>query len=757
MKISLNWLGEYAEWGGDVERLAEKLTMSGTEVESVTQSGVNVPNVVTAKILSSEKHPNADRLSVCQVDDGKGARQVVCGAKNYKVGDVVPLAMPGAKFPNGLEIKASKLRGVQSDGMLCSAIELGLGTEAEGLLILSPETPMGRPIAEIFPGDTLLELEVTPNRADLLSYRGVARELAVLGMKLKSAPVVKKATFAECHPWKLSVAELTHCPRYTAQLLTGVKVGPSPAWLRGRLEAVGLRSINNVVDITNYVLLELGQPLHAFDADQLKGRTICVRRARADEKFEALDGKAYTLGETDLVIADAERAVALAGVIGGAATGVTETTTTVLLESASFRPVTVRQSSRRHGLITDSSYRFERGIDPALVDEARERAVALLVEIAGASVANLAWQTTPYALSQNIVSLRMDRARRFISMDVSDERMKEILAALGCESLEKNKWRVPTWRPDLTREIDLIEEIVRIEGLSKAERNFRLGVSAATEADRTHQRDRELRALLTSLGFYEIVTSSLLPRMEEAVTLKDPINEDNVCLRQDLCSSALPCVVRNLAREQRTVKMFEIGRVFKKEGTAWREETRLLILATGAERPAHWTEAERRFDFFSLKGALETVRARFPEINLPEKFGAADVSLLKKHDIKVPVFAAELVLPPAPKQSDVKFQPLPQYPAIARDLAFVVNRAVRNEEILQAIRSANIAELESVECFDLFQDDEGKKLPKEKKSLAYTLTYRSSGRTLQESEVAAWERQIVERVGKATGAELRAG
>lgn len=757
MKISLNWLGEYVDWGGDVDRLVERLTMSGTEVEAVIRTGVDVPHLVTAKILSSEKHPNADRLSVCQVDNGTETRQVVCGAKNYKAGDIVPLAMPGAKLPGGLAIKASKLRGVQSDGMLCSAIELGLGTEAEGLLILSPETPIGRPLSEFFKGDTLLELEVTPNRADLLSYRGVARELVALGMNLKPAPVIKKATFAESRPWKLSVEEATHCPRYTAQLLTNVKVGPSPAWLRGRLEAAGLRAINNVVDITNYVLLEMGQPLHAFDADKLKGQTICVRRAKKDEKFGALDGEEYVLNESDLVIADADRAVALAGVMGGAATGVTETTTTVLLESAAFRPVTVRQSSRQHGLITDSSYRFERGIDPSLVDEARERAVALLVELAGAVVSNPAWQTAPCSLVQNTVSLRMDRARRFISMDVSDRRMQEILTALGCEATAENQWRIPTWRPDLTREIDLVEEIVRVEGLNKAGRDFHLGVSSATEADRTHCRNHELRALLTSLGFYEIVTSSLLPRTEGAVLLKDPINEDNACMRQDLIASALPCVARNLAREQRTVKMFEIGRVFQQDGKAAREETRLLILATGAERPGHWTEKERPFDFFSLKGVLEAVRAKFPEICLPEKFGAVEASLLKKHDIKVPVFAAEFVLPAASKPSDVKFQSLPQYPAIARDLAFVVKREIRNEEILKAIRSANIAALESVECFDLFQDEEGKRLPKEKKSLAYTLTYRSNERTLKEAEVATWEGQIVEKVCKATEAELRAG
>lgn len=756
MKISLNWLNEYCNLDWTPDQLVEKLTMSGAEVESIKKTGVNIPNIITAKILSSTKHPNADRLSVCQVTDGKTTRQIVCGASNYKVGDIVPLALPGANLPGGFTIKESKLRGETSQGMMCSSKELELAADAAGLLILPEETPLGRPINEIFPGDTIIEIEVTPNRADLLSYRGIVRELTALGLKPKPFPSPEKIKFSDDKSWQIKVESPKKCLRYTAQLFTNLKVSPSPQWMRERLESIGLRAINNIVDITNYVLFELGQPLHAFDAATLIGNTVCIRQAKTNEEFTALDGKTYKLNTDDLVIADTQKAIALAGVMGGEHTGVTEKTTSVLLESAIFNPTTVRATSRRLGLISDSSYRFERGLDPALIDAGRERAAQLIVELTGATKHEGAWQSSSYTPPQITVSFRPERARTFVSADISDEKMKQILTGLGCESIDTNQWKIPTWRPDLTREIDLVEEIIRIHGLDSVKRRAGMSIAFSTETDAIEKRNRHIREILTSIGFYEIMTGSMLPAGNGQVKLFNPMNEENACLRPNLLENALACVEKNLSREQRDLRIFEIGRIYLSKGSATREETHLLLIGYGRERLTHWTEEEKPFNYFSLKGIMESLSQQFPDIQIPEKFGLVDSVLLKKFGIKIPVYAAEIILPEKIELKDKKFAPLPQYPAVTRDLAFVVDQKINQDEIFKAIRSANIPELENVKCFDLFHDKQGKKLSAEKKSLAYALTYRSNERTLNENEVAQWERKIIETVKRSTGAELRA-
>src|SRR5450755_1644986 len=374
MKFSVNWLREFVELPSSVEELTELLTLAGIEIEGIGKCGANFDKVVVAQITASSQHPNADRLSVCQVEDGSGqTRQIVCGAKNYKVGDKVPLALPGAGLPNDLKIRASKLRGVESQGMLCSGIELGLSKESEGLLILSPDAKIGARIGSLFPEDTILDVEITPNRGDLLSHFGLAREIsALVGTPLRGGHGVGR--FGETSlPMGVRISALRECPFYSARRIENVTVRPSPDWVRTKLEAVGLRSINNIVDIANFVMLEIGQPLHAFDADKLTGG-INVRLANENEKFLALDGKTYSLGPDNLVVADDARAVGIAGVMGGEDTGVTETTKNVLLESAYFRPGSVRRTARKLNLPSDSSYRFERGVDPAMILPASHRA-----------------------------------------------------------------------------------------------------------------------------------------------------------------------------------------------------------------------------------------------------------------------------------------------------------------------------------------------------------------------------------------------
>src|SRR6266702_7975089 len=371
MKSSVNWLREFVDLPPSVDALAELLTRAGVETENIETRGANIEKVVVAQITASTQHPNADRLTVCEVDDGSGTkRQIVCGATNYKVGDKVPLALPGAKLPNGTEIRNSKLRGVESEGMLCSPIEIGLGEDASGLLILSPDAKIGTPIGDLFPSDTILDVEITPNRGDLLSHFGLAREVAALiGKKLKSTPREAKIPVKKTG---VTIASTRECPFFSARRIHNVKVGSSPQWLRAKIESVGIRSINNIVDISNFVMLELGQPTHAFDADKLRG-DINVRLARDGEKFLALDGKTYSLKQDNLVVADRERAVGIAGVMGGEETGVTDSTKNILLEAACFLPASVRRTARNLNLPSDASYRFERGVYPGMVLRASER------------------------------------------------------------------------------------------------------------------------------------------------------------------------------------------------------------------------------------------------------------------------------------------------------------------------------------------------------------------------------------------------
>src|SRR6059036_1124743 len=381
MKFSVNWLREFVDLPEKPEEIADLLTRAGVETENIETRGAKIEQVIVSKIVASSRHPNADRLTVCEVDDGSGTkRQIVCGATNYKVGDKIPLALPGAKLPNGTEIRKSKLRGVESAGMLCSPIELGLGEDASGLLILSPEAKIGAPIGDLFPADTIFDVEITPNRGDLLSHFGLAREIAALtGKKLREPTPLKTA---EATGSGIKISALRECPFYSARKIDNVKVGPSPNWLQAKIESVGIRSINNIVDISNFVMLELGQPTHAFDADKLRGG-IDVRLARNGEKFLALDGKTYSLRDDNLVVADHERAVGIAGVMGGEETGVTESTKNILLESAYFLPASVRRTAREMNLSSDASYRFERGVDPQMVLRASHRATELICEIAG--------------------------------------------------------------------------------------------------------------------------------------------------------------------------------------------------------------------------------------------------------------------------------------------------------------------------------------------------------------------------------------
>src|SRR4051794_7173376 len=507
MKFSVNWLQEFVELPANIDELAELLTMAGIEIEGIEKRGANFDKVVVAQIKASEQHPNADRLSVCRGDDGGGdTRRIVCGAKNYKVGDKVPLALPGAVLVGDLKIKPSKLRGIESQGMLCSPSELGLSQDSDGLLILSPEAKIGDPIASLFPEDTILDVEITPNRGDLLSHFGLAREIAALtGTRCddrvrRSAPTLTLAG-------GITISAPNECPFISFRRIDNVTVGPSPDWLRAKIESVGIRSINNIVDISNYVMVELGQPTHAFDAAKLKGG-MNVRFAHDGEKFLALDGKTYSLGERDLVIADEERAVGIAGVMGGEETGVSQSTKDILLEAAWFLPASVRRTARTLSLPSDASYRFERRVDPRMVLAASNRAAELMREIAGAQPASEIATAGALPPSPSDVSLRYRHVDELIGVTVPSKRVDEMLERFGLESVssgeQQSSWRIPSHRFDLQRDVDLIEEVLRAFGIARVPGHDRSRSTPESEADRGHDFEATVRAHLVGRGLNEV-------------------------------------------------------------------------------------------------------------------------------------------------------------------------------------------------------------------------------------------------------------
>ncbi|MEI6349468.1 MAG: phenylalanine--tRNA ligase subunit beta [Verrucomicrobiota bacterium] len=774
MKVSLNWLKELVELPPDAAALSDLLTKAGVEVEGIEQRGVSIDKVVVAQILESNQHPNADRLSVCKVNDGSAQpRQIVCGAKNYKVGDKVPLALPGAVMPGDFKIKVGKLRGIESEGMMCSAKELGLAEDADGLLILPEAAPIGTAISSLFPSDTILDVEVTPNRPDLLSHVGMAREIAtLLGKTLRLPTGVLVAKGAKAQPASdITLEAEADCPLYSARRVRGVKVGPSPAWLRGKLEAIGIRSINNIVDVTNYVMLEMGQPLHAFDLAKLSGG-IRVRKAAEGEAFLALDGKTYTLAPRHLLIADQQRALAIAGVMGGEDSGVTEATVDVLLESAYFTPAGIRRTSRELGLSSDASYRYERGIDPEGVLPASARAIELILEVAGGTAEPIASAAGSASGFQTTVSFRLERCRAVLGAEVEAGQVDQILTGFGLKKSEAG-WSVPSFRQDLTREIDLIEEIARVIGIDAVPARGRSCFVESTPADKRHDQAMRLRRVLAAQGFHEARSLTLISErdllafpVEGALRVRNPLNEDQVVLRPSLIPGLLNAVARNVRSGVRDLRLFEVGRAFGGSTQPAEERTSLALVLTGATHPSSWRDAKPRLaDFFDLKGAFAALNldgltyeaVSHPALALAVEIRRGEVVVglagqlmparARELDATAPVLVAELNLDLFEAASArVSFTELPKFPAVTRDIAMLAPVEVPHARIEAVLRSASEPLLVGVELFDVFTDETGQRIPADKKSVAYALTYRSQERTLTADEVAAVHNRLKERL-----------
>jgi phenylalanyl-tRNA synthetase beta chain len=787
MKFSVNWLREFVDLPPSVDALAELLTLAGVEIEGTEQRGANIDKVVVAQITASTQHPNADRLTVCEVDDGSGIkRQIVCGATNYKVGDKVPLALPGLTLPSGLQIQKSKLRGVESEGMLCSAKELGLGEDASGLLILSPDAKIGARIADLFPADTILDVEITPNRGDLLSHFGLAREIAALTNKIVGQPPHRLSNQAKAggapvlQRQGVSISALRECPFYSVRKMVNLKVAASPAWLRAKIESIGIRSINNIVDISNFVMLELGQPTHAFDADKLKGG-INVRLARDGEMFLALDGRNYSLTPENLVIADEERAVGIGGVMGGEETGVTESTRNILLESAYFLPASIRRTARNLNLPSDASYRFERGVDPGMILRASQRASDLICEIAQGDPAKETAVAGKLPEDRPEVSLSYKKCDRVLGIAIKPKAIDEILERFGL-SKSKNAgatWSIPSYRRDLQRDVDLIEEVVRAYGVEKIPGTDRSRFTPSSVADDSHDLESALRSRLAARGLAEVRTSKLISRHsiafgENAIKLRNPLSEDHVGLRPSLLAGLLHVLDRNVRAGAEHVVIFELGRVFIPP--SGKEERRLGILLWGnTTSTPHWrAQMKRSLDFFDLKSAIESLpigrlsfrRSEHRDFGLATEVLSDDrvigfarqLSAARASEIGAPgaIVVAELQVDFVLERESAKtFRDIERFPAVTRDIAMLVPEELTHAEILRVIENPQEPLLESVQLFDVFEGEDAADHVPAEKSLAYTLTYRDRNRTLTNEEVTEVHARIRERLQRELGVTLR--
>ncbi len=803
MKVSLNWLKDYVDLPADPRELARQLTMGGLEIEAIDSAGAALAGVVVAQVKASQKHPNADKLSVTQIDAGGGQLlQIVCGAKNYQVGDKVPLATIGTRLPNGTEIKQSPLRGVDSFGMLCSARELGLSEEASGLLILDPAAMVGAPIAAALGmEDTVFEVNVTPNRPDALSHLGIAREVAVLTRsKLKPpvAPLVERGGPAGSKV-KITVEDSARCPRYAARVIEGVTVGPSPAWLASRLKACGVRSINNVVDVTNYVLLEYGQPLHAFDLDHLAGAEIVVRLARAGERLTTLDGKERLLDRDDLVIADRERAQVIAGVMGGAQSEVGAKTTRVLLEGASFQPSTVRRSSKRHAIHSESSHRFERGTDVGVIPAALDRAAALIAELAGGQICSGRVDLYPQPAQRRRVKLAYAQIGALLGAPVEPDEARRILEALGfgCEAEAQGEatFTVPLGRVDVERPEDLIEEVARIRGLDAIPAALPRSLAEISAELPAQELARRIRQALSGAGFDEVVNYSFvspaalvaLGEQVKPAALLNPLSAEQSVMRTTLCAGLLQNVSDNLRHQIPSIRLYELGRVYLPDpegGVGLRPVTREPLLLAGAlaglREGRAWTATDKSaaMDFFEAKGAVEVVlsaigaqRARFVPLEGPRyhpraaatvmlgdrlvgSLGEVHPRVAKKLDIPAGVFLFELEVEAlaAAAQLVPSFKQLTRFPAVLRDLSVVVGLEQPNDQVRQLIIEVGAPLVEDAQVFDVYT---GKPIPEGKKNVAYALRYRALDRTLTDTEVNAAHQRIVGQVTDRLGARLR--
>ncbi len=804
MKVTLNWLKDYVDFDYSADELSHRLTMAGLEVDAMERLGEGLDSVIVARLADVQKHPDAERLTVCKVETGSDVQQVVCGAKNHKTGDLVALAQVGTVLPGDFKIKKSKIRGQESCGMLCSVSELGLAEDAEGILILSPELTLGQPVLkELGLKDVMYEIGLTPNRADCLSVVGVAREVSAMAGSLLQLPdpAIAESETLSTDKTSVVIEDADLCPRYAARLIEGVKIGPSPEWLVQRLEAVGMRSINNVVDITNFVMMELGQPLHAFDFSRLREQRIVVRRAGEGDQFTTLDGQVRTLVESDLVICDGVGPVALAGVMGGENSEVSQETTDILLESAYFNPTTIRRTSKRLGLHTESSHRFERGADVDMVPLALDRASALIAELATGSVARERVDVYPEELTCRVVTISSSRTSQVLGLDVSADEIQVKLSAIGLQcNLSGDSdgdalhVEIPNFRPDLEREIDLVEEVARLIGYDQIPVTMPVSSMTCQQLPGHLSLERRIRDFMAQTGYAEIINYSFFnadcldklrfskddPRRGNVLIL-NPLNEEQGSMRTTLVPSLLETASRNLAYRCEDLALFELRPVFQLVDGAELpcESLRLSALLCGRREPQGWAQPDDESDFFDMKGAVEQLLAslRISDVSwqgdhnepfyhpgkscalyqgsrLLGTLGELHPEVSHNFDLGQSSILCDLDVEALIELSGgtVKFQPLSRFPDVQRDSAFLVDDDISAQQVFAVLGKVKLKDLESIELFDVYC---GEGVPAGKKSLAVRACYRALDRTLTDELIQKMHGKLIKAMERELSAELR--
>ena len=803
MLISLNWLKDYINLDEniDIKELENALTMIGQEVENIELQGENLKNILTSKILELKMHPDSDHLTVCQVDNGSFVSQVVCGASNHKEGDIVAMAQVGAKLSEDFVIKKGKIRGVESNGMLCSETELGVGNDNSGIIIFPKDTKLGIPLNEYYNlNDIIFELEITPNRPDCLSHIGIARELSAYYNTELKMPKINNHKVSE-ELIDINIKD-NLSKRYMARVIKNVKVGPSPKWLVTRLASMGIRSINNLVDISNFIMIETNQPNHIFDFDKLKSNKIIVDKARNDEKFTTLDSKERILSNDDIVIRNGEEVIALAGVMGGENTEVSENTNNILIELAHFDNISVRRTSRRHSLISESSYRFERAVDTENFDYVMNRLTDLIVEIAGGEVCDIN-DVYPVKKEKNICQLSLDRMNRFIGKVIPKEKVIEIFNKLEIKVEDKGdtlELTAPSFRGDLINQFDYFEEVIRMYGFDNIENKMPKITLLENRLNDTTKYTTDIKVLVSNLGLREVINYSFIPvnsfeklnmniDSENIITLKNPIVEEFSVLRPTLMYSLLKNVKDNLNRGQEDIRFFEVSKRFvlsddKIEKSVYINEKRvseretLGIVLSGSFTKNLWAPKPESYDFFDMKGIVE---AMFDKLNFKSyqlrrsvnssyhpgrsvdlfvgkeligTFGEIHPDVLENMEIdRNRVIYAEIYLDLLLKyiNKGVKYKGLSKYQSVPRDIAVVVKEEVLVGDMIKSIQKVDKL-IEKVELFDIYR---GIGVKPGFKSVAISIVMRDDNKTLEEKDINSVMDKIVGKLKKEFDAELR--
>ncbi len=802
MKITYNWLKRYIDIPYSPEELVDKLTMAGIEVEEVSKTNTIPEGVIVAEILERKQHPDADKLSVCKVSTGTEELQIVCAAPNCDVGLKTSLATVGTVFADSasdkkLKIKKSKLRGVESFGMLCSASELGVSSESSGIMELPKDTKVGAPLSEVIESDTVYDLEITSNRPDWLSVLGITREVwALSGNEMKNLGIVVPEVNKDGDYTNLiEVHDSELCPRYTGRVMRNITVGESPNWMKEILTSIGLRPINNIVDISNFVLFETGQPLHIFDLDELAENRVIIRRAKDNEKIIALDGIEYKLSNENLIIADAEKPVCIAGVMGGEHSGVTEKTKNILIESAFFNAANIRNTSKKLNLSSDSSHRFERGIDVNMIDKASDRAATLINKFAGGSLCSelVDVKNDKFIPVPKTVQCNFDNIRNLLGIDISNEKMIDIFTKLDLKvkNIDEKQCDVTatTFRLDIEREADLAEEVIRIYGLDKVpvvEIEAKPGGSIKKDS---YAKIADSRDQFISLGLTECLNYTLIDKKnilrdnnfkeEDLLEVINPISSDSTVLRPSLLFGVLKNMARNISHNNHDLRLFEIGTVYSADKDNLPEERNNCCIAlTGRKQPERYSkEKSLLYDFYDMKGLLETwldirkidyqikksdndmFKPGFrAEIVINNKtlisFGEIASEFTKGIRIKNPVYFAVIELDKVLnlKTKIITYKPVPAFPSTTRDVAIVVDESLENNTIINCIEQTKCKVLEKVEVLDIYRDDS---LGENKKSIAYSLTFRNPSRTLTDKEVNKAHEMIRAKLVKDLSVTLR--